>query len=246
MDFESTLEEVKDDDTTPGITQSQPLSAEGADQLLPMREMIAQQNALEINNMTSDELASEMINLNGARSPLAEQRYQALKSKYEEKLATEQPEPQAKPQVESTVETPITSPTSQSLVESSVNDGIPRINLEVPDVMPNISPAIQDLNQTFENGMDQARNLVNLGQQNIQDTASSVTSMLKQKASDVISDTTKSLFGDTEDSLEGDEDPIGLAVTIGLGIASIGSQIADLFKSTPRQNIAVQGQQVGV
>ena len=239
-------EEVKQplgDDTTPGVTQSQPLSAEGADQLLPMREMIAQQNANEINNMTSDELASEMINMNGARSPLAEQRYQALKSKYEEKLATEQP---VKSTPESTVETPTVSPTSQSLVESSVNDGVPRINLEVPDIMPNISPAVQDLNQTFSNGMDQARNLVNLGQQNLQDTANSVTSMLKQKASDVISDTTKSLFGETEDSLEGDEDPIGLAVTIGLGIASIGSQIADLFKSEPKESIAVQGQQIGV
>jgi len=234
-------EEVKEDNTTAGITETKPLSPEGADTLMPMRELMAQQQADEINGMTTDELASEMINLNGARSPTAEQRYQALKSKYEEKLASES----QKPQVESTLETPTTSATSQSLVESSVNDGIPKINLEIPEV-PNISPAVQDLNQTFNNGINEARNLVNLGQQNIQDTTNSVTNMLKQKTSDVISDTTKSLFGETEDSLAGDEDPIGLAVTIGLGIASIGTQIADLFKSPPKQAIAVQGQQIGV
>jgi hypothetical protein len=235
-------EEVKQETTAPEIAETKPLSSEGADALMPMRELMAQQQADEINGMTTDELASEMINMNGARSPMAEQRYQALKSKYEEKLASEQPQ---KPQVESTLETPTTSPTSESLVENSVNDGIPKINLEIPEV-PNISPAVQDLNQTFNNGINEARNLFSIGQQNLSDAPTTISNMLKSKTSDVLGDVSKSLLGDTEDSLAGDEDPIGLAVTIGLGIASIGTQIADLFKSPPKQAIAVQGQQIGV
>lgn len=258
-------------DETPTDTGTT-LSPQGQDTLFPMREMMAKRAAqaeemgenpnADIPNMSEEELATEISNMaGGARSPMAEERFQQLNQRYSQ-ITKEKQQPEIEEPRMSTLDEDTTAPAPQN-INSFMNEGEELLNTTKSGVAKVPQMVTEQTRQLADTAEEQMQNITNNIQNGIEDAkdqmrtfSTNLSSKLQNAISgggeeeeggeDVISSLKKALLGDTEESLAGDEDPIGLAVTVGLGLADLGTQIAGFFDKPKTPTIAIQSQQVGV
>ncbi len=233
------------------------LSTQGQDALFPMREAMAKKNVMKpseetesatkqeesepIENMqnspsdmSTDEIKSRMANMEGARSPQAEQEYQQLKTELQSRQTPQMEEPAIATRESDLMGDISMNGTVRSGIqatESAVQSGVNEVNRIGQQAQQNM----QDAYRTFSDITSQGTN-------DVQTIAKSVSNAV----SDKLSGLTKSLGTATEESAVDDEDPLGLAITVGLGLATLGTQIADFFKKPPHEVIAQTGEQIGV
>lgn len=107
--------------------------------------------------------------------------------------------------------------------------------------------AIEEAQSNVVQGFRNFSNLAESTTNNLSDAVNNVQTQIKSGVADGIQKAKQALGLDTEESLGGDEDPVGLAVTAVLGLADIGTQIASFFDPTPKIiQPSTPSQQIGV
>jgi hypothetical protein len=105
---------------------------------------------------------------------------------------------------------------------------------------------IQQAEDNVRQGINNFTNTVSSTADDFNNTVNDIKNQVKSGVEDGLQKAKQALGLDTEESVGGDEDPVGLAITAVLGLADLGTQIASFFEKPKTEVLSAPAQQVGV
>ena len=205
---------------------------------------VEEQPKPQVNNFddieTSDLQKEYEVLQNSARSEGAEQRFQDMGEELSNRVLQGLDRPINTNPISDTVTM------VQNEADKIAQSGTEMIQQPLTVAQGMSEQAIQQARDVARQGMENLTNTISPSIDDFNNTVNNIKDQVKSGVEDGLQKAKQALGLDTEESIGGDEDPVGLAVTAVLGLADLGTQIASFFDTPKVQQPSTPSQQVGV